>query len=69
MQISRDNNINMILKGVGVSGGVGIGQVVLIERVASDICPCYVLQPDEVEAELLRFENAVESAAERLMTI
>ncbi len=69
MQISRDNNINMILKGVGVSGGVGIGQVVLIERVASDICPCYVLQPDEVEAELLRFENAVESAAERLKTI
>ncbi len=69
MQISRDNNINMILKGVGVSGGVGIGQVVLIERVASDICPCYVLQPDEVEAEVLRFENAVESAAERLKTI
>ncbi len=69
MQVSRDNNINMISKGVGVSGGVGIGQVVLIERVASDICPCYVLQPDEVEAEIIRFENAVESAAERLKTI
>lgn len=69
MQVSRDNNINIILKGVGVSGGVGIGQVVLIERVASDICPCYVLQPDEVEAELARFENAIEGAAERLKTI
>ncbi len=69
MQDSRDNNTNTILKGVGVSGGVGIGQVVLIERVASDTCPCYVLQPEEVENEIQRFENAVANAAERLKII
>jgi phosphotransferase system enzyme I (PtsI) len=69
MPAPRENNTNSILKGIGVSGGVGIGQVVLIERVASDICPCYVLQPDEVSQEIKRFEDAVESAAERLKTI
>ncbi|MGD9818518.1 MAG: phosphoenolpyruvate--protein phosphotransferase [Desulfomonilaceae bacterium] len=69
MPVSKDTHVNTIIKGVGVSGGVGIGQVVLIERVASDICPCYVLRPEEVPDEIQRFENAVQKAAERLKTI
>ena len=65
----KDNETNRLLKGIGVSGGIGIGQVVVIERLTSDICPRRILRPEEVPIEIKRFEAAVEAAAEHLKNI
>jgi phosphoenolpyruvate-protein phosphotransferase (PTS system enzyme I) len=58
-----------MLKGTGVSGGVGIGQAVVMERLTTEMCPRRVLHPDEVPAEVLRFEAAIKSSAEQLQGI
>ncbi len=68
-QITLENDINKILRGVGVSGGVCIGQVVVIERLATDVFPQRILKPEEIPAEIERFEHAVQTASERLTTI
>ena len=60
---------NTILKGVGVSVGIGIGQVVVMDRLVTEICPCRILTPEEIGDELARFENAVQEAEKRLNTI
>lgn len=60
---------NTMIRGVGVSIGIGIGQVVLLERLSTDICPCRILTNEEVPAEIARFEEAVDSAEKRLNTI
>lgn len=60
---------NKILKGVAASGGIGIGQVVVIERLATEICPQRILNPEEIPLEISRFEAAVKLAAERLKSI
>ena len=60
---------NTMLKGIGVSVGIGIGQVVLMERLVTEICPCRILTPEEIPGEVARFEEAVENAEKRLKTI
>lgn len=60
---------NFIIKGVGVSGGVGIGQAVIIERLTADTCPRRIIDPDDIPGEIQRFESAVEEAAKRLRDI
>lgn len=60
---------NVILKGIGVSGGVGIGQAVIIEHLTTDICPKRIIRPEDVPAEIKRFEDAVRSAEARLRDI
>jgi phosphotransferase system enzyme I (PtsI) len=65
----KDTEANRLLKGIGVSGGIGVGQVVVIERLTSDICPRRILRPEEVPIEIKRFEAAVEAAAEHLKNI
>ena len=65
----KDNDANRFLKGIGVSGGIGVGQVVVIERLTSDICPRRILKPENVRGEIRRFEAAVEAAAEHLKSI
>ncbi|MGC8604341.1 MAG: phosphoenolpyruvate--protein phosphotransferase [Desulfomonilaceae bacterium] len=60
---------NTILKGVGVSVGIGIGQVVLMERLVTEICPCRILPQEEIPDEIARFEEAVQKAEDRLKTI
>jgi phosphoenolpyruvate-protein phosphotransferase (PTS system enzyme I) len=64
-----DNEINRIMKGIPASGGVGIGQVVVIEHLTADICPKHFLTPEQVSGEIRRFEAAVKLAAERLKNI
>ncbi|MBI5570132.1 MAG: phosphoenolpyruvate--protein phosphotransferase [Desulfomonile tiedjei] len=64
-----ENDTNKFLKGIAASGGVGIGQVVAIERFATEMCPKRILNPEEVVSEIGRFEAAVKSAAERLKSI
>lgn len=58
-----------MLKGIGVSGGVGIGQAVTIEHLTTDICPKRIIKPEEVSAEIKRFEDAVKAAEARLRDI
>lgn len=65
----NDNDTNRLMRGIGVSGGVGIGQAVVIERLTTDICPKRMLNPEEVPGEISRFEAAVEAAAERIKNI
>ena len=65
----NNNAINRMMKGIGVSGGVGIGQAVVIEHLTTDICPKRVLKPEEIPAEIQRFESAVKGAAEGLKQI
>ncbi len=60
---------NTMIKGVGVSVGIGIGKVVLIERLVADICPCRILSPEEIPSEIARFEEAVDNAEKRLKSI
>ncbi len=66
---SKEVPQNTMLKGIGVSVGIGIGQVVLMERLVTEICPCRILTPEEIPGEIARFEEAVESAEKRLKTI
>lgn len=65
----NDSQTNLMLKGTGVSGGVGIGQAVVMERLTTEMCPRRVLHADEVTAEIARFEEAVKSAADQLHNI
>jgi len=66
---STNNYTNILMKGIGVSGGVGIGQVVVIERLTEEICPRWVLKPEEIPVEISRFESAVKTAAGHLKDI
>jgi phosphotransferase system enzyme I (PtsI) len=68
-QGSKEIPQNTMLKGIGVSVGIGIGQVVLMERLVTEICPCRILTPEEIPGEVARFEEAVENAEKRLKTI
>jgi phosphotransferase system enzyme I (PtsI) len=66
---ANENDKNRLMRGVGVSGGIGIGQAVVIERLTTEICPKRMLKPEEVPAEINRFEAAIETAAERIKSI
>jgi phosphotransferase system enzyme I (PtsI) len=68
-QGSKEIPQNTMLKGIGVSVGIGIGQVVLMERLVTEICPYRILTPEEIPGEVARFEEAVENAEKRLKTI
>ncbi len=63
------DEINRLVKGIGVSGGVAIGQVVLLERVSTEMYPQRILRPDEIQGEVERFEAAVRQAAKQLEQI
>ncbi len=65
----NNSETGRILRGVGVSGGVAIGQVVLIERITTDIYPQRYISPDEAPFEIERFEKAVREAAQQLKSI
>lgn len=64
-----NGELNKVIKGIPASGGIGIGQVVVIERLTTEICPKRVLKPEEVPLELSRFDAAVKQAAERIKRI
>lgn len=66
---SKDSQTNLLLKGIAVSGGVGIGQAVVIERLTTEICPRRIIKPEEIPFEIGRFEAAVHAAAARLKAI
>ncbi len=68
-QGASESETNLLMKGIGVSGGIAIGQVVLIERVTTEIFPQCLLGPEEVAHEIRRFTEAVTLAAAQLREI
>lgn len=64
-----DNDANKVMKGLGVSGGIAIGQVIALERLSTEIYPQRILKPEEVTGELRRFESAVRDAEAQLKQV
>ena len=64
-----NNDTNKVMKGLGVSGGIAIGQVVALERLSAEIYPQRILKPEEVPGELRRFESAVRDAKAQLKQV
>jgi phosphotransferase system enzyme I (PtsI) len=60
---------NKMVKGIGVSGGVAIGQVVLIERLSTEIYPQRILEHTQIPSEISRFETAIKEAAREIKDI
>jgi phosphotransferase system enzyme I (PtsI) len=67
--VTKNSEINLLIRGIGVSGGVGIGQAVVIERITTDLCPRRLIKPEEVPSEISRFESAVTDAERHLKNI
>ena len=65
----NNNETGILMKGIGVSAGIGIGQVIVLERLTTSIYPKKMIEPDEVPQEIDRFESAVHQAANQLMEI
>jgi phosphoenolpyruvate-protein phosphotransferase (PTS system enzyme I) len=54
--------MNVLLKGVGASGGVAIGQAYLVDRSRVKVVYQYLLDPSQIEPEMERFKEAVAKA-------
>jgi phosphotransferase system enzyme I (PtsI) len=67
--VPSENDINKRLTGIGVSGGIAIGQAVVLERYTDEVFPRRMISPLEVPSEIGRFELAVKKAAEDLKKI
>jgi phosphoenolpyruvate-protein phosphotransferase (PTS system enzyme I) len=65
----ENGETNLLIRGIAVSGGIGIGQMVVIERLATELCPKRILKPEEVPGEISRFEAAVKATIEYLRSI
>ena len=63
------NDTNLLLKGIGVSAGIGIGQVIVLDRLTEDVYPQRLIREDEIQTEIQRFESAVDQAQNQLMEI
>ncbi|MBT8112628.1 MAG: phosphoenolpyruvate--protein phosphotransferase, partial [Gammaproteobacteria bacterium] len=58
----------LIISGIGVSRGIAIGNVHLLNRGAPEVFE-RKLEEHEIEAEVERFQTAVDGAAEQLRSI
>jgi phosphotransferase system enzyme I (PtsI) len=66
--MSEEVFVNKTLKGIGVSSGIAIGRVYLLERGKVSL-DRYNIKEDHVEREVARFKNALYNAIEELNTI
>jgi phosphoenolpyruvate-protein phosphotransferase (PTS system enzyme I) len=55
----------LMLQGLGVSSGIGIGQAIVLRRGQTEV-PRHVIQFPAIDAEILRFQQAVDHAIEEL---
>lgn len=60
---------NFIIKGIGASMGIAIGKAYLLEQDNADVVEERFVPPEEIEAEVIRFKEAVSKAREHLRTI
>lgn len=62
-------NGGKVLKGIPVSAGIGIGQIIVLDRLVTEVFPQRIISELEVADETDRFEVAVKQAAEQLKEI
>jgi len=60
--------MTLILNGTGVSSGIAIGEVVVLQKDSIDIVQ-YTIASDEIENEVSRYREAISSAKENLQDI
>ncbi|MCJ7833576.1 MAG: phosphoenolpyruvate--protein phosphotransferase [Deltaproteobacteria bacterium] len=58
----KRESINAMLKGIGASGGVAIGQAHLVDRSRVKVVNQYLIDPNQIEQEVERFKEAVDQA-------
>lgn len=58
-----------VLKGLGVSRGIAIGRVYLVDRSHFDIVPQYSILPEDVGKEVERFRGALDASMQQLLVI
>jgi phosphotransferase system enzyme I (PtsI) len=60
---------NLVIKGIGVSMGIAIGKAYLLEQEDVQVIEHRLVHPDEIEAEIIRFREAVSKAQEHLRKV
>lgn len=60
--------MTVLLNGIGVSRGVAIGRVYILQRGAPEVVE-YSIPPDQIEAEVARYRAALDKAAAQLRAI
>lgn len=63
------SNGGKVLKGIPVSAGIGIGQIIVLDRLIAEVFPQRIISELEITGEIDRFEAAVNQAASQLMEI
>ena len=61
--------LNLVLKGIGASGGVAIGRAYLVDRSRVKVVYQYLLDEGQIEPEKVRFKEAVAKADAQLQQI
>ena len=59
---------NKVLRGLGVSSGIAIGKVYLLERGRIHV-EKYSIKEEQIEREISKFQNAIKSAVEELNSV
>ncbi len=67
--MSDSTAANLVMKGIGASMGIAIGKAYLLEREEVDIVERRSIGPEDVEAEVNRFKDAVNKAVEHLRRV
>ena len=60
---------NVLLKGIGASGGVAVGRAHLVDRTRVKVIYQYLIEEGQVKEELIRFRAAVDKADQQLQKI
>jgi phosphotransferase system enzyme I (PtsI) len=64
----EDSFDNKVLRGLGVSSGIAIGKVYLLERGRIHV-EKYSIKEEQIEREISKFQNAMRSAVEELNSV
>jgi phosphoenolpyruvate-protein phosphotransferase (PTS system enzyme I) len=66
--MKEESFVNKVLQGLGVSSGIAIGKVYLLERGRIHV-EKYSIREDQIEREVAKFQNAIKSAVTELSSI
>ncbi len=66
--MKEETFVNKVLQGKGVSSGIAIGKVYLLERGRIHV-EKYSIKEEQIEREISKFQNAIKSAVEELNSI
>ena len=66
--MKEETFVNKVLHGLGVSSGIAIGKVYLLERGRIHV-EKYSIKEDQIEKEIAKFQDAIKSAVKELNSI